>query len=182
MRLLKFITDIVDRDVAANSKPISVIGMLVPFLPFMMFVDGAPADTYPKLGALAFAASLSWGAFVLWRLFRHLRPQLAAFKTLLGAPRFWTLLLGTVFFILFIAIAQVRLSSRLNWPEAYGFNCSGRGCLLDEIYHSPRLLSGGTFLEIALFAVLWIVPAGVAAALLYALIRRWLQSERKPFD
>jgi len=58
MKLLRKITELVDKDVAANSKPISMIGAAIPFLPFMVFVDGAPADSYPVLSGTAFAASV----------------------------------------------------------------------------------------------------------------------------
>jgi hypothetical protein len=40
-----------------------MIGAVIPFLPFMIFVDGAPIDKYPVLGGLAFAASIGFAVY-----------------------------------------------------------------------------------------------------------------------
>ena len=73
-RVFRKVTELVDKDVAANSKPISLLGMAIPFVPFM-FVDGAPADRYPLLGGPVFAVSIGWGLFVMWRKVRHVRSE-----------------------------------------------------------------------------------------------------------
>ncbi|WP_324749614.1 hypothetical protein SH591_13925 [Sphingomonas sp. LY54] len=96
--LLRKITALVDKDVAANSKPISIIGTAIPFVPFMIFVDGPPADSYPVLGGLALAASICWGLFVMWRYLRHLQPKLAGPRKALGSARLWLLIVGAVLF------------------------------------------------------------------------------------
>jgi hypothetical protein len=102
---------LVDRDVAANYKPISLIGMIIPFLPFIIFVDGAPADSYPLLGAFALALSLGWGSFVMWRLLRQTRTKLEGYGYVIGSARFWRLIIGT---LLLIAL----VSAILMWFEA----------------------------------------------------------------
>lgn len=99
MTLLRKICDLVDRDVAANSKPISIIGVAVPFVPFMAFVDGAPADRYPVLAGVALAVSFSWLAFVSWRMLRHTRTELEGYGIRIGSARFWRLTVGTVVLI-----------------------------------------------------------------------------------
>lgn len=105
VELLRKITELVDKDVAANSKPISIIGMIVPFVPFIIFVDGAPADSYPILGGLALALSLSWGAFVMWRVLRYTRIELQGLGYVMGSARFWRLLIGTLLLIALVAAA-----------------------------------------------------------------------------
>ena len=96
MSLLRRITDLVDKDVAANSRPVSMIAAAIPFLPFMIFVDGAPVDHYPLLSLLALAVSFCWVAFVIWRALRHARRELEGFGYLAGSARFWRLVIGTI--------------------------------------------------------------------------------------
>ncbi|MEO5578612.1 MAG: hypothetical protein ABIR25_06140 [Sphingomicrobium sp.] len=110
MAVFSRIAAFVDRDIASNGKPISLIGMGIPFVPFMLFVDGAPADSYPVLGGLALAISLGWGLFVMWRLLRHLKVEMRPHKQQLGPLRFWLLLAGT-----FLAIAL--LAAILMWLD-----------------------------------------------------------------
>ena len=74
MRPLRTITELVDKDVASNWRPVSLLGAFVPFIPFM-FSDGAPVQSHPILGGMALAASASWGLFVMWRVVRHLRSE-----------------------------------------------------------------------------------------------------------
>ncbi len=172
MRLFRWIVNLVDRDVAANSRPISLAGMIVPFLPFMLFVDGAPMDNYPRLGALALAMSIGWGLFVMWRLLRHVTGELGQHRKALGTARTWAMVIGTILFILLWAASEVWLSNRIGWPESYGFACHGRGCLLQDLYHSPLLLNGGNAYELGLFAILWALPGCIGAAIIYALLKR----------
>ena len=37
LKMLRRITELVDRDVAANPKPISMIGVVIPFIPFTIY-------------------------------------------------------------------------------------------------------------------------------------------------
>lgn len=104
LKWLHTIIDLVDKDVADNSKPVSLIAAALPFLPFMIFVDGAPADSHPVLAGLAFAVSLSWIAFVLWRMFRHTRVKLEGYGYQVGSARFWRLFLGTLLLITAITL------------------------------------------------------------------------------
>ena len=104
--LLRKITELVDKDVAANSKPISILGAVIPFVPFMIFVDGAPADRCPVLAGSALAASLCCLAFVMWRALRHLGAELQGYGYVIGSPRFWRLIIGTT---LLIALATAAL-------------------------------------------------------------------------
>lgn len=182
MNLFRKATKLVDKDVAANSKPISLVGMVVPFLPFMIFVDGAPADNYPVLGGLAFATSVGWGLFVLWRVLLHLKIELKSYSKNLGSFRAWALGVGTVLFILLAAAADMWLSNKIGWPESYGFNCRGRGCWIDNLSHSPELLRGGSVYELSLFAVLWLLPAVIIGGIIFALVRRWRSKAVAPMD
>ena len=111
MTLLRKITRLVDKDVAANSKPISLLGMVIPFVPFMLFVDGAPMDSFPVLGGLALAASIGWGLFIMWRMLRRTRTEFESSGYVIGSARFWMLVLGT---LLLIAL----LTAALMWFES----------------------------------------------------------------
>ena len=111
LKLLGKITELVDKDIASNSKPISVIVAFVPWVPFLIFVEGAPADSYPILSGLAFAASIGWLLFVLWRLFRHMKKELAPHHKSLGSARFWALMGGTLVAILAIGAVLTWLQS-----------------------------------------------------------------------
>jgi hypothetical protein len=164
--------NLVDKDVAANSKPLSIIGMIIPFVPFMLFADGPPMERYPVLSGLALATSIGWGLFVMWRLMRHLKSELTPHYKTLGVVRTWSIGLGTILFIFLFVAGRIWLSDKIGWPRAYGFDCHGRGCYLEDLYHSPSLLSGGGFYELGLFVVLWALPGGIAAAIIYALLKR----------
>lgn len=112
--MLRKITEFVDRDVAANSRPISMIGAAIPFVPFMMFVDGAPFDKYPVLGGLALAVSVAWVLFVLWRGFRHVRAKLEGDGYVIGSFRFWRLIIGTVLLLSLITVVIMWLENKLG--------------------------------------------------------------------
>ena len=103
--MLRRITELVDRDVAENSKPISMIGVMIPFVPFMIFVDGTPLDSHPILGSLAFAASIGWLLFVMWRFLRHTRSKLEGYGIVVGSSRFWRLIVGTGLLISLVTAA-----------------------------------------------------------------------------
>jgi hypothetical protein len=179
MNLLRSITDLVDKDIAANSpRPLSLIGMAVPFLPFMFFVRGAPADQYPILSALALATSFAWGAFVIWRGVCHLSRQRRGNGKPFGLGRSYVIVIGTIVFILVWATGDSWLSSKIGWPQAYGFQCYGRGCWMKDLAHSPALLAGGSAYELALFALLWTIPACGMATLIYV-FTRFMHRRRK---
>ncbi|MDT9597334.1 hypothetical protein [Sphingosinicella rhizophila] len=103
MRLILKITALVDKDVAANSKPLSLIGVIIPFVPFMIFVDGPPTDTFPVLGEVAFAVSISWGLFVMWRVLRHMQAEFEVYEKALGSGRAWMILGGTLVALLVLS-------------------------------------------------------------------------------
>ncbi len=96
MNLLLKITELVDKDIAANSKPISLIGIAIPWLPFLLFVEGAPMDSHPVLAGLALGISLAWLAFVMSRVVRYTTNELAPYHESLGPMRFWALMAGTL--------------------------------------------------------------------------------------
>lgn len=138
----------------------------------MIFVDGAPADSYPVLAGLALATSICWGSFVMWRYLRHVWADLAESRKTLESLRFWLLVAGTVLFILLLAAGEMWLSDKVGWPEAYGFDCHGRGCFIQDLIHSPKLLRGGSVYEFGLFALLWALPAILVGVLVYAAFKR----------
>jgi hypothetical protein len=102
----------------------------------------------------------------------------------LGPLRF-TLLVGvTVTVILALAAAFTLLAERIDWPEAYGFQCR-RKCLFENMWHSPKLLAGGSGDELALFALIWFAPFVTAAIAIPILTRRWRKRRReriRPMD
>ena len=102
MSLWSKITELVDRDVARN-RPISLMGVIVPWIPFMLFVKGPPIDTHPVLAELALGASFGWLLFVVFRMARYTRKQLEPSYKSLGAVRFWMMMAGTVVVIGLIA-------------------------------------------------------------------------------
>ncbi len=73
------------------------------------------------------------------------------------------LVVGTVAYIL----VGAALSFQLGWPEQYGLDCHGRGCLGQYLNHSPALLQHGTLLDYLLFAWIWSLPViGIGLILL----------------
>lgn len=76
-----------------------------------------------------------------------------------ATPIPWGVLLGGLLFVnLFIllpAFVVGWLSTETGWPTAYGSDCTRRGCVLVNLYHSPKLLDGGSAHELGLFALLW---------------------------
>ncbi len=78
-----------------------------------------------------------------------------------------TMVLNAVLFGLLI-----WLSAETGWPDAYGFRCHGRACIMAYLSHSPQLLWGGSIYEIGLFTLLWLLPTFMVGAGIYALVRR----------
>ena len=103
MDVLAKITELVDKDVATNTKPISMLGIFLPLLPFAFFTDGPPLDSHPVLGALALFAAMGWFGFVMSRYFRHMKKEFVPSYRKLGPVRFWALIVGTLLAILLIA-------------------------------------------------------------------------------
>jgi hypothetical protein len=95
-------------------------------------------------------------------------PELKESYRKLGAFNFWATMI-CLFGWTSIGISLQRIN---NYPDAYGFQCSGRGCLYREIWNSPVLLRDPDAFEIGLFAWLWSMPATVVGALIYAAVRK----------
>lgn len=103
---------------------------------------------------------------------------IAALWRELGPLRFFLLTGMVCALVAGFIIAYIALARPIGWPEAYGVTCRGRGCLFDELWHSPRLLHGGSGGELAMFAFLWFMPATAAITLAWAAIRRWARQRR----
>lgn len=101
----------VDRDVAANSKPFSMAFAVIPFVPFMIFVDGAPAERFPILSGLAVGASLCWLAFFMWRYLLYARAELEGDGYTAGSLRFWRLLIVTLLLVIGATLALMWLGN-----------------------------------------------------------------------
>lgn len=127
--------------------------------------DGQDTRTLPTFGIIVHKGTVG-GDWM--RYFSELKGYRDAF----GSLRFWTLLIGTVLFILLFAGADMWLSNEIGWPDSYGFQCRGRGCWIEYLAHSPSLLRGGSVYELALFALLWSMPAIVAGCVIFALLKR----------
>lgn len=100
--------------------------------------------------------------------------DLASAYRQLGPVRFSLIAGGTLAAILALAVPYVILSEKLGWPEAYGVNCP-RKCGALIIWHSPRLLAGGSADEVLLFGVIWAVPLIAAVIMLLFILRRKLR-------
>ena len=107
---------------------------------------------------------------------------MSGYALILGPMRFRAIFGGTVVFTLLLAGADMWLASKIGWPEAYGFDCRGRGCWIDNLSHSPKLLRGGSAYEIGLFALLWLLPAVVVGCAVYAIFKRRRRNPLQPMD
>lgn len=101
---------------------------------------------------------------------KALNDLVAAYRQL-GPVRFSLMAGGTLAAILALVLPYVILSEKLGWPEAYGVNCP-RKCGALIIWHSPRLLAGGSADEVLLFGVIWAVPLVAAVIILLFMLRR----------
>lgn len=72
---------------------------------------------------------------------------------------FWIAAIAAVTLIATLGGLEIWLSAKTGWPHSFGFRCQGRSCMITELYHSPSLLRRGGSYDIALFAVLWSLPA-----------------------
>jgi hypothetical protein len=69
----------------------------------------------------------------------------------LGPAKFF----GVMAAIIAWSMLGVWLQNEAGWPDDYGFHCSGRGCLIDDLWHSPALIQHGGGFPIALFCYFW---------------------------
>jgi uncharacterized membrane protein YhaH (DUF805 family) len=99
--------------------------------------------------------------------------DLKAYHSAVGRRRFWLTMAGTLGFIAALSGLNIWLDAETGWPDAYGFHCHGRGCTFTYLYHSSLLLRGGNAYEIALFLLIWLLPACLLGIGMYALVRRW---------
>lgn len=97
--MLKRVTELVDRDVSESGGRLSLALMAFPFLPFVLFVDGAPRDEYPVLSSFFLIASLGWGVFVFWRVLLDVGVRSKHLRSAMGPMKFWTGAIGTIFVI-----------------------------------------------------------------------------------
>ena len=95
-----------------------------------------------------------------------------AYYQSLGAARFIGLYAAMIAYLVVCVCLLTWLSDETGWPEAYGFRCHGRGCWTTYLWHSFDLLKRATFAEVALFALLWHLPAIVGALVLIVVGRR----------
>lgn len=102
---------------------------------------------------------------------------IAAFYRTAGPRRSILLFGGSIVAVAGHLFIFSRFANRIGWPEAYGFKC-GRKCMVSHMWHSPKLIAGGSADELALFAVIWIVPAALAAYAVIFVGRRWLKQRR----
>jgi hypothetical protein len=65
----------------------------------------------------------------------------------------------------------IWLSSKADWPDGYGFQCHGRGCLFQDLGHSPALLKHGGLVPDLTFIWLWAPALIYAAYILWAMLR-----------
>ena len=104
--------------------------------------------------------------------------EMRGYYELMGPVRFSIFFGGlTVAMVAFGAIGW-WLSQIIGWPEAYGFECRGRGCLWVHLSESPKLLRNRGAYEIALFIWFWFIPAGTSATVACVLFRRFLKRRR----
>jgi hypothetical protein len=83
----------------------------------------------------------------------------------IGRTRYWLISAATVLFLVLPPAGEWWLSSKIGWPEAYGFHHRGRGGLLQDLVHSQKLLRGGSAYEVGLFLLLWFIPVCAVGAL-----------------
>jgi hypothetical protein len=104
---------------------------------------------------------------------------------IMGPARFTVFFGGLTALITSFAAAGVWLMNQIGWPEAYGFSCRGRGCWVDHMWNSPKLLKQGRALEQLLFAHFWLIPCLTASIVGVVLLNRWLKRRRtriRPLD
>jgi hypothetical protein len=69
-------------------------------------------------------------------------------------------------------VGDLWLMEKLDWPDGYGFHCSGRGCFIDDMWHSPALLHHHSGYEVALFVCIWAPAAAIIGPFAYRGLRK----------
>ncbi len=103
--------------------------------------------------------------------------DLAALFRQLGALWFTLVVGGLCAIIVGYGYLYARLGKTIGWREDYGFTCR-RKCMIEDMWHSWKLLEGGTGAELTLFAMIWFIPAVGAAIGLYAAGKRAVARNR----
>ncbi|WP_461158996.1 hypothetical protein [Sphingobium sp. TomMM35A] len=96
----------------------------------------------------------------------------------MGALRFILFFGGLTIIIVGFGTVGWWLAAKIEWPDAYGFHCRGKGCLWIELGHSYKLLYTAKFYELLLFAWLWFIPASTVSTISFILTRRWIRRRR----
>jgi len=99
-------------------------------------------------------------------------PELRGGYRQLGPARFWTWMAITLAVIAGFVGLTLWLKNAVGWPESYGFRCHGKGCWIDDLWHSPALLRNGGKYELGLFALIWSMPTFLFGCLIYALVKK----------
>jgi hypothetical protein len=86
----------------------------------------------------------------------------------LGPVKFWSLMAIMVGY----TIVGTWFEEETGWPDNYGFHCAGKGCLVDDMWHSPALLQHPGGYQIGLFLWIWFIPAVVVGFLVFLAKRR----------
>lgn len=93
-------------------------------------------------------------------------PELKESYRMLGPVRFSLLMFGT---LVYVGIGA-WLTIKTNHPRAAGSTCQ-RKCMIESYWYSPHLLSGGP-IELLTFVWLWLLPATIPAAFIYAFVTK----------
>lgn len=95
----------------------------------------------------------------------------------IGTLRFAFFVVVLVGMIVAYALIFGALADKVGWRDAYGFACR-RKCLVLDMWHSRKLIEGGTGPELALFAMIWFFPAAGSLIGAGAVAARWLKRHR----
>ncbi len=144
----------------------------------VMMSFGGPKWILIALLSVGFAAFIP----IVFSEFRRDWRTISGYLALLGPIRFWAMVVGTVLFILVIAGGYTWLRTEIGWPEVYGFGCRGRGCWIENLIQSYKLLRGGSAPELILFALLWLIPATIVGCAIYAISKRRGRDPIEPMD
>jgi len=110
---------------------------------------------------------LLWWKFVWPDMVQNFQ-QMRESERKLGPVKFTAMMAG-----LFSWIGVfVWLAMRVNYPEAYGHPCNGRGCFFHDLWFSPLLLRTHHWDELMLFLWYWSMPVFVAGILIRTKFRK----------
>ena len=102
----------------------------------------------------------------------------------LGPVRFFLLFAVILAPLLAYGVIFARLAANIGWPEEYGFTCR-RKCMFTHMWHSHKLLTAGTGAELALFALIWFIPAIFAVTMFVIFTKRSIKRKHeriRPMD